>query len=215
MRPVTHVLDRYYRYIRPFKFLYAPLKDRRARLQASVRAEEWRKKGFSGAKLDVCGGRNPIRPGEFLNVDIVSFPGVDLTFDICKGFPIPDGVIAEIFSAATLEHLRKHHVDHVLSEFWRILRPGGTLTICMPDMEKIARQIVDHGDSDAIQQNLFGKFKSDETDLYDTHKWMCSEREMHAMLAALGFVDRQSVEVDPLLHDPLYTMMVISVKPYR
>ena len=45
----------------------------------------------------MCGGRNPLDPKKYLNVDIVDLPKVDLVFDITKRFPMEDGVIEEIF----------------------------------------------------------------------------------------------------------------------
>ena len=87
------LIDKYYRYIRPFRFLYGGVKDTVSHAQSSKRAEEWKAKGYQGAKLDVCGGRNPFNRNEFLNVDVVDFPQVDLVFDVTKRFPIPDKVI--------------------------------------------------------------------------------------------------------------------------
>ena len=106
-------IDRHYKIIRRFRFLYGWAKDAQTNKKSSRRAEQWRAKGFRGAKLDICGGRNPYKPGEFLNVDAVDFPQVDLVIDITKPFPIDSNVIAEIFSAATLEHLHKHQNIHV------------------------------------------------------------------------------------------------------
>lgn len=205
-------IDRHYRLIRRFRFLYGWLKDGYTKMQCSARAEEWKKRGFQGAKLDVCGGRNPYKPGEFLNVDIVALPKVDLVFDIRQKFPIPDDVIEEVFSAATLEHFRKDDNLHILKEFHRVLQPGGLLSICTPDIEAIAKGILAGEDLDYINQHLFGKYKSDQTEDFDLHRWMFPASNLIETLIALGFTDAQQVPNDTGLHDPKYNFLITAKK---
>ncbi|MBI1934278.1 methyltransferase domain-containing protein, partial [Candidatus Peregrinibacteria bacterium] len=78
-------------------------------------------------------------------------------FDIRKRFPIPDNTIAEIFSAATLEHFREQDNLHILREFFRILQPGSILQVSTPDIEAIARGLLAGDDLDLINQHFFGK----------------------------------------------------------
>lgn len=206
--------DRHYKRIRKFRFLYGWLVDAYRREQSSARAAEWHSRRFRGAKLDICGGRNPFRPGEFLNVDIVPLPTVDLVFDITDRFPIPDGVIAEIVSIATLEHLRKPHVDHVLAEFFRILQPGGLLRISTPDIEAIAQAILDGGDLESINQHLFGKFKGKETEDLDLHKWMYPAGAMMEQLRKLGFTDVERRPMEEIgMHDAKLNYLIAARKP--
>ncbi len=202
------LIDRYYKYIRPFRFLYGWAKESRTGQKSSKRAEEWKKKGFKGAKLDICGGRNPYKPGEFLNVDIVDFPQVDLVFDVREKFPIHDSVIAEVFSAATLEHFRKHHNEHLLKEFYRILEPGGMLHISTPDIEAIAKGLLAGEDLDFINQHFFGKYKSGDTDDYDVHRWMYPASKMIEKLKEIGFTDVEQIPNNTGLHDPEYNYLI-------
>ncbi len=207
------LIDRYYKHIRPYRFLYGWVKDGMTKMHCNARAREWKEKGFRGAKLDICGGRNPFRPGEFLNVDIVDMPQVDLVFDITKKFPIADGVIAEIISIATLEHLRKPHVHHVLGEFFRVLAPGGLLRVSTPDIEAIAKGILTGEDPDAINQQLFGKYKGSDTEDFDVHRWMYSAPQMIAVLTQIGFEDAKRIPMDLGMHDPAYTFLISAQKP--
>lgn len=207
------LLDRYYRYIRPYRFLYGWAKDTAHRHRSSRRAEAWQQKNFLGAKLDVCGGRNPLDPSTYLNVDIVPFPQVDLVFDIRKKFPFDDGVIAEIVSVATLEHFRKHHNEHILREFFRVLQPGGLLRVCTPDIEAIAKALLAGEDLDLVNQHFFGKYKTEDTEDYDVHKWMYPADEMIRVLRELGFTEVARVPNDLGLHDPDYNFLIRAVKP--
>lgn len=206
-------VDRHYKHIRPFRFLYGWAVDSKAKVKCSARAEEWKAKGYKGAKLDVCGGRNPYKPGEFLNVDIVDLPQVDLVFDIRKKFPIPDGVIAEVISQATLEHFRKHQNEHILREFFRIMQPGGTLRVLTPDIEAIARGILHGEDLDLMNQHLFGKFKSEETDDFDVHRWMYPASKMIVLLEQIGFVNVKQIPNDLGQHDPKLNYLIQAAKP--
>ncbi len=209
---VKVLLDRLYPYIRRYRFLWGWAKDRATKSQCSLRAKKWQEIGLHGAKLDICGGRNPYRPGEFLNVDIVDLPKVDLVFDITKRFPIADGIIAEIISIATLEHLRKPQVDHVLSECYRTLQPGGVLRVSTPDIEAIAHGILAGEDIAVSNQHLFGKYKSDQTEDYDLHRWMYPASAMMQRLTELGFIDAKKIPMDDIPHDPRYNYLISARK---
>ncbi|OGJ55174.1 hypothetical protein A3D11_03835 [Candidatus Peribacteria bacterium RIFCSPHIGHO2_02_FULL_49_16] len=209
---MKHLIDRYYRFIRPLRPLYGWALDAKRKARCSKRAEEWRAKKFRGAKLDVCGGRNPWKSGEFLNVDIMDFPQVDLVLDIRKRFPVDDDVIAEIFSAATLEHFREPDNLHILKEFHRILRPQGVLHVCTPNIEAIARGLLEGEDVRVINQHFFGKYKSDQTEDYDLHRWMYPARKMIEVLESIGFVYVQQVPNDTGLHDPKYNYVIKAEK---
>ncbi|MEK7590853.1 MAG: methyltransferase domain-containing protein [Patescibacteria group bacterium] len=212
---MTRFLDRHYKFIRRFRFLYGWAKDRRTRTQCGKRAEEWKKKGFRDAKLDICGGRNPLKPGEFLNVDIVPLPQVDLVFDIRKRFPIDSGVIQEIFSAATLEHFRKPDNLHILREFHRVLKPGGHLRVCTPDIEAIARGLLAGDNLDIVNQHFFGKFKSEQTEDFDLHRWMFPVSEMIKTLQEIGFTNIRRIPMDIGLHDPKYNYLIAAEKGHE
>lgn len=211
---MKRLLDRYYRYIRPFRWTYGWLLDCGRRLQCSTRAAEWRARGFRGAKLDICGGRNPWKPGEFLNIDIVPLPQVDLVFDIRTRFPIPDGVIAEVFSAATLEHFRERDNLHILREFYRILQPGGLLQVSTPDIEAIANGLLTGENLDLINQHFFGKYKGDTTEDYDLHRWMFPASTMIDVLRSIGFIEVEQIPNTTGLHDPTYNYLIRAQKPH-
>jgi predicted SAM-dependent methyltransferase len=73
----------------------------------------------------------------FVNIDYSWCPGLDLCWDISKGLPLKSDSVAGIFTEHTLEHFDwKTALKTFLSESFRILKPGGTIRISVPDADK-------------------------------------------------------------------------------
>jgi SAM-dependent methyltransferase len=83
--------------------------------------------------LDI--GCGPNTHPEFINLDYGWYPGVDLCWDITKGIPLSDSSIEGIYSEHCLEHISFLSIESILGECFRVLRPGGTLRIIVPDGE--------------------------------------------------------------------------------
>lgn len=99
------------------------------------------KKFLSGTsnKLHLgCGSR---KLAGWLNVDLL---GSDFNVDLAKmPLPFPDNSFEVIVSQQVIEHLRlEAEMIPLLHELFRILRPGGSLWISCPDMEKICSSYV-------------------------------------------------------------------------
>ena len=71
------------------------------------------------------------RVPEFLNVDLLPAPGVDIVADLnACAWNFPDASIEHIRAYHVFEHLRDKAVT--LNECWRILVPGGLLEFEVP-----------------------------------------------------------------------------------
>jgi predicted SAM-dependent methyltransferase len=70
-----------------------------------------------------------------INLDYSWFPGIDLTMDIRKRLPIQDNRLRGIYCEHMIEHIPFDMVDFCLSEWRRVLRPGGVVRIIVPDAE--------------------------------------------------------------------------------
>jgi predicted SAM-dependent methyltransferase len=90
--------------------------------------------------LDV--GCGPNTHSEFINLDYGWNPSVDICWDATRGLPFDDNSLKGIFTEHCLEHLELQAVDKVLAEFWRVLKPGGTVRIIVPDGELYIRNYV-------------------------------------------------------------------------
>lgn len=73
------------------------------------------------------------------NVDFAaSAPGVR-AYDLRKGVPYPDAAFDVVYHSHLLEHFSKQSAPTFLRECHRVLKPGGTLRVAVPDLERIAQ----------------------------------------------------------------------------
>lgn len=59
-----------------------------------------------------------------------------------RSLPFKDGAIASAFSYSVIQHFSKLHAHDILGEIGRILKPGGTSLIQMPNRNAIRSQMV-------------------------------------------------------------------------
>jgi len=65
-----------------------------------------------------------------------------ICWDLRRGVPFPDGVFDVVYHSHVLEHIEREAVPGFLSECLRVLKPGGTLRVVVPDLERLARRYV-------------------------------------------------------------------------
>ena len=93
-----------------------------------------------GIKLDV--GSGAFNQNGWVGMDLVEFPGVDIVWDITKHpYPLPDECCIQILASHILEHIppvvyidgvTHFQLIEIMDEFWRIMKPDGTLAIAYP-----------------------------------------------------------------------------------
>jgi predicted SAM-dependent methyltransferase len=81
-------------------------------------------------------GCGPITPYGWVNSDIHAHPGVDVVADIRAGLPLPDNDFDYAVSIHALPEIAYGDLDHAIAELKRVLKPGGTLRLGLPDMDK-------------------------------------------------------------------------------
>lgn len=80
-------------------------------------------------KLEIGAGLS--RKEGFLILDLnlaAQFP-----YDLRAGLPFPDASIDFLYAEHVLEHLQHREVAVLLKECDRVLRPGGVISVCVPD----------------------------------------------------------------------------------
>ena len=57
--------------------------------------------------------------------------------NLTRPLPYPSDTVEAIFSSHVLEHLFMDEVENLITEMYRVLKPGGVCRIVVPDLEKI------------------------------------------------------------------------------
>ena len=83
-----------------------------------------------------CGKR--FIPG-FVHVDSVSFPHVDHVADIRRLHMLSDASADLLYACQVIEYFDREEVGTVLKEWKRVLRPGGTLRVSVPNFAVIVK----------------------------------------------------------------------------
>ncbi|HEY6187410.1 MAG TPA: methyltransferase domain-containing protein [Pyrinomonadaceae bacterium] len=83
-----------------------------------------------------CGSR--FHPA-WVNVDFDARDASVLSHDLRRGVPFPDEQFEVVYHSHLLEHFPRPEARAFLRETYRVLKPGGTTRIAVPDLEKIAQ----------------------------------------------------------------------------
>lgn len=86
-------------------------------------------------KLNLGAG-NVVLP-DYINIDIREMSGIDLVSNISELSFISNEMVDQIYTSHALEHVSHQSVLKVIDEWYRVLKPGGRLTLCVPDFDKI------------------------------------------------------------------------------
>lgn len=134
--------------------------------------------------------------------DIQPGPGVDHVGDVCDLGRFPDGCCDEIYISHVVEHIRYGKpMQAALKGFHRILRPGGTLRVSVPDIELLCRLFVHpeiNGDQRFhVMRIMFGG----HVDEYDVHMVGLNMEFLVAYLEQAGFTEIARVEEFGLFDD--------------
>ena len=80
-------------------------------------------------------GVGPSVGEEFIGLDYIWNPTIDVCWDVTKGLPLRDNSLRGVYSEHCLEHLPFNSIEFVLSEIHRVLEPDGVVRIVVPDGE--------------------------------------------------------------------------------
>ncbi|MFO1320562.1 MAG: methyltransferase domain-containing protein [Burkholderiales bacterium] len=115
----------------------------------------------------------------------------------------PDDTFVEIYASHVVEHFDyTRELQDTLTEWCRVLRPGGRVSISVPDMEILAEMFVlkekyTPDDRFMIMRMLFGG----HVDQYDYHVVGLNEEFLSMYLSASGFCNLKRVDFFGLFND--------------
>ena len=100
------------------------------------------------------------------------------------GIPLPTAYADYVFSSHFLEHLSKAHGERLVREAGRILKPGGTIRIAIPDLSQmiVAYQA---GQKAAAIDGIFAYL---DLGYFARHRYMYDFDMLHDLLCRAGFV---------------------------
>lgn len=134
-------------------------------------------------KLHLGCGKRYI-PG-FVHVDAVDYPHVDHVTTIDNLSFIPDDSIELIYNCHVLEHFKRRDVGRVLSEWFRVLRPGGVLRVSVPDFASLCEVYQRENNLAQVIGALFGR----QDYLYNIHYNVFDFSSLSTDLDAAGFTN--------------------------
>lgn len=146
------------------------------------------------------GGREP-RPGwKILNIQ--PGPDVDYVGSCISLQQFGDNSIDEVYASHVLEHLGfRDELPKALREIWRVLKPGGTLKISVPDLERLCALFVNpqvpREEKFSLMMHIFGA----QEDEYDFHKVGLTWEFLCYFLNQAGFAQARRVEEFGLFSD--------------
>tara|TARA_R110001599_G_scaffold108057_3_gene271001 strand:+ start:4785 stop:5396 length:612 start_codon:yes stop_codon:yes gene_type:complete len=125
----------------------------------------------------------------FYHIDVLDGDHVDWVGPIEDLFFIPDNGVELIYACSVLEHFSRHEYMDVLSEWLRVLKPGGILRLSVPSLEAAIEIYMNHPDYRGDASRVFPTFLGGQRDEYDYHKMVFDEALLTKSLIEVGFAD--------------------------
>lgn len=171
-----------------------------------------------------CGGQP--KPG-WINVDLFN-PAADVALDLREDLPFPDNSIALIYSEHLFEHLAyPTDAKHLLREAFRVLQPGGTLSLVVPHFGEALHAYV-RGDTAFFAPDRLRSYlrRENPTAMHHVNYWFrqdglhqyaYDEETLAQAFRDEGFVDVHARDFDPALDSAkrfeLHSLYMDGVKP--
>jgi protein O-GlcNAc transferase len=169
-----------------------------------------RGRGNRGARAVRSAGGGPLRlhiggkiaHSDWKILDAQAGPGVDLVGHCADLSAFDDNTVTEIYASHVIEHLSfKHELPLALSEFNRILIPGGIARIGVPDLPTLCALYLDPASSAADRYEVMRMIFGGQLNAADFHYAGFDEEFLASRLRAAGFIDIERVGAFGLFED--------------
>lgn len=153
-----------------------------------------------GLKLHLgCWHRNI--PG-MVHVDLCDMPHIDYRTSIDKLPMVADGAAELIYSSHSLEYFDRFEAEGVLAEWHRVLAPGGTLRVAVPDFDALIEVYKRAGDLKPLLGPLYGRMEINTPEGKRTlyHKTVYNFGHLKFVLQKAGFVNVRRYDWRKTIH---------------
>lgn len=111
--------------------------------------------------------------------------------DLIYGIPLENQIADFVYSSHFLEHLDRQKGRRLLEECFRVLKPGGSLRIAVPDLER-AWEMYHHGEKERMIHDFFF---TDEGSGFGQHRYAYDYEMLSGILREIGFTRIKRTEV--------------------
>lgn len=117
--------------------------------------------------------------------------------------PMKENSVSIVYSSHMMEHLDRQDAFIFLHEALRVLKVSGVIRLCLPDIHKLCKSYLAHGDADVFveqtllatpfQKSIYQKFKFLIIGPRH-HMWMYDAQSLTLLLLKVGFKDVKVLE---------------------
>ena len=126
----------------------------------------------------------------FTHIDIADFEHIDFKIPVNDLSIFEEDSVELIYASHVIEYFDPFEVINVLGEWKRVLTPGGTLRIAVPNFSSLIKIYDQTGEIDKILGPLYGRWSTDN-DEFIYHKTVYDQKSLTRLLDNCGYVDIQ------------------------
>lgn len=143
--------------------------------------------------INAGSGQRPFDRGKgWVNVDIEARWEPDIVADWSSLSMFKDASVDVVVAHHTIEHVGCGEAIPFIKESYRILKPGGSLLVFVPDMRALAnRFVLREIDDFTFMVNLYGAYMGEEA---DRHRWGYTYESLVKLIADGGFTRIKSFD---------------------
>ena len=152
----------------------------------------------------------------FMHIDIEPHEHVDVVSDIGSLTFIESNSVSEIYASHALEYYDRYEVNSVLLEWNRVLLPGGSIFVTVPNFESLIEIYKQTRSLESMIGPLFGRWKNEKNDEMIYHKTVWDFKSLSEKLSEANFCDIETFDPPSYLSkiDPVYDDYSLAYFPH-
>ena len=132
----------------------------------------------------------------------------DLYWDLSETLPFPDNAVAMIYSSHVLEHFHYPELVRLLQDCRRIMKPGGTFSVCVPDASIYVQGYLNHQTFNRVEYFRYppAVVSDARMDILNYiaymdghHRYLFDKENLARVLSHSGFTSVKIRDFDPTL----------------